>query len=269
MTGQAASWTIAEICSSGFRRQGPTRRARSLRLCCDERSDTADVEVAADDLMAKRFDDGPDRFESVVVLVRDQHLQAMFRLERHHASPMMFRDPTLSRYTLRSAGDSTPGPSGALNNRTSHLQRSPTANWDGANLDAQAESGHPGWPIFRPTKEEPMPASITLPEHHDGAIRVVSETAQIVAVCLEGDFDLTNAPALDSQINRSLDGGTDLNLGPQRGQLHRLQRHPRRRARRAVGRSRKQTIVLQLGTAAIVERFHRNRQHRTSATPRP
>ena len=85
-------------------------------------------------------------------------------------------------------------------------------NRDGASLDAQAESGHPGWPIFRPTKEEPMPASITLPEHHDGAIRVVSETAQIVAVCLEGDFDLTNAPALDSQINRSLDGGTDLIL---------------------------------------------------------
>lgn len=127
-------------------------------------------------------------------------------------------------------------------------------NRDGASLDAQAESGHPGWPIFRPTKEEPMPASITLPEHHDGAIRVVSETAQIVAVCLEGDFDLTNAPALDSQINRSLDGGTDLILDLSEASfIDSSVIHVVVRAAQSAG-ARKQTIVLQLGTAAIVER---------------
>ena len=82
-------------------------------------------------------------------------------------------------------------------------------NRDGASLDAQAESGHPGWPIFRPTKEEPMPASITLPEHHDGAIRVVSETAQMW-LCLEGELRPRERAGPRLQINRSLMSGTDL-----------------------------------------------------------
>ena len=75
-----------------------------------------------------------------------------------------------------------------------------------------------------------------------------------MAVCLEGDFDLTNAPALDSQINRSLDGGTDLILDLSEASfIDSSVIHVVVRAAQSAG-ARKQTIVLQLGTAAIVER---------------
>ncbi len=69
---------------------------RNLCTCAStEPSDTADVDVPSHDLMAKPLDDGRDGFESLVLFVRNQHLQAMFRLGRHHASPMAFGDPTL------------------------------------------------------------------------------------------------------------------------------------------------------------------------------
>ena len=47
-----------------------------------ERSDITDVDGASDDLMAERFDHRRDVFESVVLLVGDQHLQTMVSL-RH------------------------------------------------------------------------------------------------------------------------------------------------------------------------------------------
>jgi ABC-type transporter Mla MlaB component len=49
-------------------------------------------------------------------------------------------------------------------------------------------------------------------EHRDGVIRVVPETGEIVALCLEGDFDLTNAPALGDEIDRALERGKGLIL---------------------------------------------------------
>ena len=41
-----------------------------------------------------------------------------------------------------------------------------------------------------------MVASPVGSQHWQGAIRVVPETDEIVAICLEGEFDLANAPAL-------------------------------------------------------------------------
>ena len=55
-----------------------------------------------------------------------------------------------------------------------------------------------------------MLASSIGSEHRDGAIRVDSETHGIVAVCLEGDFDLANAPELRDHIDRALESGDDL-----------------------------------------------------------
>ena len=52
-----------------------------------------------------------------------------------------------------------------------------------------------------------MQASPIGSEHRDGAISVVPETDAIVAVCLEGDFDLTNAQALGEQLDRALGSG--------------------------------------------------------------
>ena len=49
-------------------------------------------------------------------------------------------------------------------------------------------------------------------EHCERAIHVVPETDNIVVVCLEGDFDLTNARALDAEIELALDGGNDVIL---------------------------------------------------------
>lgn len=43
-----------------------------------------------------------------------------------------------------------------------------------------------------------------------GAIRVVPETEEILAVSLEGEFDLTNAPCLSDEIERALDRGNGL-----------------------------------------------------------
>lgn len=99
-----------------------------------------------------------------------------------------------------------------------------------------------------------MSASYPLPEHPGGAIRVVPQKAQVVAVCLEGDFDLTNAPALEARIHLALDGGSDLILDLSEATfidssvIHIIARTAR------AARARERAIVLQLGTAAIVER---------------
>jgi STAS domain-containing protein len=57
-----------------------------------------------------------------------------------------------------------------------------------------------------------MPASQFGSEHPSGAIRLVDETHHIVAVCLEGDLDRTNAAALDAAIDRALQSGNHLIL---------------------------------------------------------
>lgn len=91
-------------------------------------------------------------------------------------------------------------------------------------------------------------------EHRAGAIRVVHETDGIVAVCLEGDFDLSNAPDFADQVDRALEGKNDVILDLSEATfIDSSVINILFRASRAV-RGSTQTVVLQLGTAAIVER---------------
>lgn len=99
-----------------------------------------------------------------------------------------------------------------------------------------------------------MTVSASRTERQQGAIRVVPETDHIVAVCLEGDFDLTNAPDLDDQITKALGSGYDLILDLSEAtfidsSIIRVVMRTTRAARR-----REQAMVMQLGTATIVER---------------
>ena len=99
-----------------------------------------------------------------------------------------------------------------------------------------------------------MPASASRSEHQQGVIRVDRETDDIVAVCLEGDFDRTNASAVDAYIDLALDAGNDLILDfSDASFIDSSIIHVVVRAARSAG-IREQAIVLQLGTAAIVER---------------
>ncbi len=99
-----------------------------------------------------------------------------------------------------------------------------------------------------------MSASQFRSEHPPGAIRLVHEREHIVAVCLEGDVDRTNAAALDAEIDRALQSGNDVILDMcdatfiDSSVIHSVVRAARS------ARRRHQAIVLQLGTAAIVER---------------
>ena len=99
-----------------------------------------------------------------------------------------------------------------------------------------------------------MFASSSGSEHRAGAIRVVHETDDIVAVCLEGDFDLANAPALGDQIDRALDTGNDLILDLSEATFidSSVINVLVQASKTASGRE--QAMVLQLGTATIVER---------------
>jgi anti-anti-sigma factor len=91
-------------------------------------------------------------------------------------------------------------------------------------------------------------------EHRDGAISVVPETDAIVAVCLEGDFDLTNAQALGEQLDRALGSGNGVIVDLSEATfvdssvIHVLVRGAK------AARAREQVLVVQLGTAATVER---------------
>jgi anti-anti-sigma factor len=99
-----------------------------------------------------------------------------------------------------------------------------------------------------------MPASGSGSQLRDGVIRVIPETGDIVAVCLEGDFDLANAPALGDQIDRALEGGHNLICDLSEATfidcsvINVLVRASK------AAREREQAMVVQLGTAAIVER---------------
>ena len=100
-----------------------------------------------------------------------------------------------------------------------------------------------------------MPASSLIgSEHRDGAIRVDSATDGIIAVCLEGDFDLANAPVLSDHIDSALESGNDLILDLSQATFidSSVINILFRSAKAVAGRD--QTVVLQLGTAPIVER---------------
>jgi anti-anti-sigma factor len=88
----------------------------------------------------------------------------------------------------------------------------------------------------------------------DGALRVVLETDAIAALCLEGDFDLTNAQALREEIDRVLESGNGVILDLSGATfIDSSVIHVLERASRAAD-GREQAMVLQLGTAGIVER---------------
>lgn len=99
-----------------------------------------------------------------------------------------------------------------------------------------------------------MFASSFVSERRAGGIRVVRETDGILAVCLEGEFDLANAPTLVDQIDLALETGKDLVLDLSEATfIDSSVINVMMRASKAAG-ERQQTMVLQLGTAAIVER---------------
>jgi anti-sigma B factor antagonist len=91
-------------------------------------------------------------------------------------------------------------------------------------------------------------------EHPIGVIRVVAETDDIIALSLEGDFDVLNAPDLDAETDGVLGGGWNLILDLSDATfidsavVNVLVRAERR------AREHEQAVVLQVGTAAIVER---------------
>ena len=99
-----------------------------------------------------------------------------------------------------------------------------------------------------------MPASLLGPESRRGVIRIARETDDIVAVRLEGEFDLSNAPTLGEEFDRALSRENDLILDLSDATfIDSNVVNALFRASKAVeGRGR--TIVLQLGTEAIVER---------------
>jgi anti-sigma B factor antagonist len=99
-----------------------------------------------------------------------------------------------------------------------------------------------------------MHASSIGSDHRDAVVRVLPETDEIVAVCLEGDFDLSNAAALSTEVDRTLKNGNNLILDLSEATfidssvVHVLVQASE--AANGNGRG----VVLQLGTAAIVER---------------
>ena len=99
-----------------------------------------------------------------------------------------------------------------------------------------------------------MLASSLGSKHRQGVISVVPETDGIVAVCLKGEFDIATERVLGDQVDRALERGDNLILDLSEatfidssviGVLMRAVK---------VAGGRKQTMVLQLGTASIVER---------------
>jgi anti-anti-sigma factor len=99
-----------------------------------------------------------------------------------------------------------------------------------------------------------MPASLTGPSERDAAICVDSETDGIVVVCLEGDFDLTNAPQLRDHIDCALETGKDLivDLSETTFIDSSVISVLFDGAKAVAGRD--QTLALQVATAPIVER---------------
>ena len=91
-------------------------------------------------------------------------------------------------------------------------------------------------------------------EHRPGTLRLESEADGIVAVCVQGDFDVANVSALRDEVDKTLASGEDLILDLSEASfIDSSLIHVLFDAARAV-RGREQSLVLQLGTAPIVER---------------
>ena len=99
-----------------------------------------------------------------------------------------------------------------------------------------------------------MIASTSGSEEGPGAIRVVPERDGVVAVSLDGEFDMANASMLRDEIEETLASGDDLILDlSQATFIDSSVIHVLFASVRAAG-ERNRRLVLQLGTAPIVER---------------
>lgn len=91
-------------------------------------------------------------------------------------------------------------------------------------------------------------------KHQQGVISVVPEAEEIVAVCLEGEFDMTNAPTVGEKIDRTLEDGKHLIVDLSEATfIDSSLIAVLVRAAKAT-RGTEQAIVLQHRTAATVER---------------
>ena len=87
-----------------------------------------------------------------------------------------------------------------------------------------------------------------------GTVNVAPETDNIIALSLVGEFDMANSPRLNEEIDRALTDGKDLILDLSQATfidssvINALFRAGKNAA------ARRRIAVLQLGTAAIVER---------------
>ena len=99
-----------------------------------------------------------------------------------------------------------------------------------------------------------MSASIIGSEIRAGAVRQVPETDGIVAVSLEGEFDISTASVLDDEIGQALQSGKDLIFDLSEATfIDSTVIDALFRAAKAADEGRR-TAVLQIGTAQIVER---------------
>jgi anti-anti-sigma factor len=99
-----------------------------------------------------------------------------------------------------------------------------------------------------------MDASSIGPGHRKPAIHMDSETDGIIAVCLEGEWDMANAPALRDHVDRALESGNDLIVDLSHATFidSSIIRVLFQGAKAVDGRE--QTVVLQVATAPVVER---------------
>jgi anti-anti-sigma factor len=99
-----------------------------------------------------------------------------------------------------------------------------------------------------------MQASSIGSEHRDVGIHVDSETDGIIAVCLGGEWDMANAPALRDHVDRALESGNDLIVDLSHATFidSSIIRVLFQGAKAVDGRE--QTVVLQVATAPVVER---------------
>jgi anti-anti-sigma factor len=98
-----------------------------------------------------------------------------------------------------------------------------------------------------------MTASSIDPGYREGAIRADSEPDGIIAVCLEGDFDLANAPLLREHVHSALETGNNLIVDLSEATfIDSSVISVLFDAAKAV-HGRDQTVVLQLATTPIVE----------------
>ena len=99
-----------------------------------------------------------------------------------------------------------------------------------------------------------MPASSLGFKQHQGVISVVPETDEIVAVCLEGEFDMANARTVGEEIDRTLKRGKDVIVDLSEATFIDSSLIDVLMRAATATRRREQAIVLQHRTAAIVER---------------